>query len=246
MKRLFLVLAAMILMAGSAQADLIAYTSFEEAVLGGKYTDTLDASTNHALINNSGEAIVQYTSVGGELGFSSYYYSTGGAGLTDGDYVGVTDYTGTVSAYTDGTQGFQLSDLDGIMETTIDTVDLTGYTGNTVSMDLFVASTGWEGTEVFRASVLLDNGSEIELLNTSGSDIDELEIEGNWMTLTADLGTATSAQLIFSLESNAADEAIFVDNIRFNGTASTVPIPNGVILLGWGLIGLAGIKRKIS
>jgi 2',3'-cyclic-nucleotide 2'-phosphodiesterase (5'-nucleotidase family) len=200
---------------------LIAYTSFEEPGTGGRYTDTLGSATSHTLINNAGEAPVNYTAAGAELGFSSYYTSTGGEGLTDGDYVGVTTYTPVSDgSFTDGSQGFEMQDTDGIMTTTLDAVDITGYTTVTVSADLFIKADSWEATDVIRIWVTVDGGAEIDLINTAGSDIDDLGIEGSWRLVSADLSDNTTATLHISLEANAANETIWVDNIRFEGDAS--------------------------
>ena len=76
----------------------------------------------------------------GELGFSLYYFSTGGVGLTDGDYTGVRNYTYSVGAYTDGNQGYAMSDPDGIVQLAFDSVS----NADRVSLDLFIESTGWE------------------------------------------------------------------------------------------------------
>jgi hypothetical protein len=204
-----------------ASGTLIAYTSFEEPGTGGKYTDTLGSETDHALVNNSGEAPVNHTATGGELGFSSTYTTTGGTGLTDADYVGVTTYTPVYGgAFTDGSQGFQMQDTDGIMTTTLDPADLSGYVSVTVSADLFVKADSWETADAIRIWAEVAGGTEIDLINTTGSDIDDLGIEGAWMTVTADLSGYTSATLHISLESNAANETIWVDNIKFQGDVS--------------------------
>ena len=52
----------------------------------------------------------------GDLGYTASYISTGSNGLTDGDYFGVTNYASTVGAFTDGDQGYQMSDSDGIIQ----------------------------------------------------------------------------------------------------------------------------------
>ena len=81
-----------------------------------KYFDLDSAATDHPLQNNPGEPDVNYVSVGGEIGYTSYYWNTrDGVGLTDGDWVGPTEYTGDVTAFPDGTKGFQISDADGKM-----------------------------------------------------------------------------------------------------------------------------------
>ncbi|MGD8969489.1 MAG: ExeM/NucH family extracellular endonuclease, partial [Anaerolineae bacterium] len=190
---------------------------------GGQYTDTGDAGTDHALVNNAGEAPVNYTSVGGELGFSSYYYNTrGDVGLTDGDWVGVTSFTGVVGSYPDGSQGFQMSDADGAMRTTLDTVDLTAYPQASVFVQYFVQATGWESNDELRIWVVVDGGAEIDLVNTAGSDIDDLGIEGAWQTAIQNLSGYTEATLHFQLDSNSSSETVYFDNVFFTDTVLSV------------------------
>lgn len=195
---------------------VFAGTSFEEPTTGGQYTDTGDPLTDHALINNAGEAPVNYTSIGGEIGFSSFYFNTrNSTGLTDGDFVGVTNFVGTVGAYTDGTQGFQIGDPDGKMRVTFDAVSLNGESNPEVAIKYFLQETGWETDDVVRIWVVVDGGIEIDLLNTNGSDIDDLGIEGSWLTATANLNTYTTAILNVELDSNSASESIYLDQIEF-------------------------------
>ena len=67
------------------------------------------------------------------MGFSLFYRSTGGVGLTDGDYFGTANYTGTVGNYTDGTQGYQMGDVDGSTTLILDSV-----TADSMALDIFV------------------------------------------------------------------------------------------------------------
>lgn len=230
---------AMLATAAAANAGtVIAYTSFEvpEAV-GGQYVDTLDPLTDHALLDNAGEPIVNFAG-GVELGFSTFYTNTrDSTGTADGDFIGVSDFTGVVGAYTDGLQGFQLQDSDGLLTVSIETVDLTGVDA-LVSIDTFLQGTGWESDDRVRVWVEVDGGQEIDLLNTMGSDIDDLEIEDSWMTLTADLTGFTTATLRFELDSNSASEGLFADNVVF----SVIPAPGAMALFG--LAGLAGTRRR--
>ena len=202
---------------------MFAGTSFEEPFAGAQYADTGDAAVSHPLVNNPGQSYVNYTTVGAELGFSSFYYATGGPGLTDGDFVGGTTFTGAVGSFTDGVQGFQMSDTDGEMETSIDVVNIAGLDSAKVSIDLFVASTTWETSpaDVIRIYVVFEDLSELDLINTTGQDIDLLNIEGSWMTLTGDLTGHTTAELRVSFICNAASEAIYVDNVRFTSQVET-------------------------
>lgn len=207
----------------SGQNTLIAQTSFEEPSLGGKYYDTGDAGTDHALANNPGEMVVNYTSTGGELGFTAYYTNTrDDAGLTDGDFVGVTDYTPESGiSYPDGSKGYELSDPDGRLTITLDQVDISSYSNPEVSLSLFIKETGWEDDDIIRVWITVDGGTEIDLLNTAGQDINSLNMEGSWQSLSANLAGYSHAVLSFELDANAASEAIFIDNIRFQETGAT-------------------------
>jgi len=197
-------------------AQTIAYTSFEEAIATGtQYKDLGDASSDHPLINNSGEPDVNHTSTGGELGFSSHYYNTrNGVGLTDGDYVGVTDYAATVGSFTDGSKGFQMSDIDGFMVTSLDTVDVSNYASVNISLDYYVNEEGYESDDLIHIWIVADDDSETDLLNTQGSDIDDLDIEGRWITLEARVTGQSKIVLKLGLDCNAGFEAVYFDNIQ--------------------------------
>lgn len=197
----------------------LVYTSFEEPLIGDQYADTGDATVDHQLVNNALQAMVEWTATGAEMGFTAWYVNTrGSVGLTDGDYVGVTDYTGGgVGSYPDGFQGYQMSDCDGLMRVDFDTV--TGSGGWNLSLDMFVASTGWEADDAIVVDVVVDGGAVLTILDSSGQDIDDMGIEGAWMNLLQDLTGYTTATLRVSLDSNAGSEAIFMDNIVFSTNA---------------------------
>ena len=186
----------------------VASTSFETPPANaGQYTDTGNAAITHDLVNNAGEPEVDFTASGGEIGYDARYepYDTPDVGLTDGDFVGATNFTGDVGAYSDGAQGYQLSDVDGNMIVEFDVVDFSGYTSNTVSIDYFLNATGYEGDGTVNESGSdririyvkdLTNTTEIDLLNTEGSDIDDLNIEGAWNTLSVSVPDNIMAQLV--------------------------------------------------
>ncbi|NQT96323.1 MAG: lamin tail domain-containing protein [Candidatus Marinimicrobia bacterium] len=224
--RLFFILAVILILSFSYSQSIISYTSFEEPGLGGQYTDTGDAGTDHPLVNNTGEAIVNYDpgTTGSELGFSSYYTNTiGDVGLTDGDYIGVTDYQAAAGiSYPDGDQGFQLSDCDGMVTVTLDTVDLSSASDPSVSCYYFIKEDGYEARDSVRIWVIAD-GTEIDLLNTTGSDIDDLGIEGSWNYLSQSLAGYSEAIFKFELQSNSANEQLFLDYIVFADGIVNVP-----------------------
>ncbi len=209
-----------------AQTSIIASTSFEEpAAVGGQYTDTGDPNVDHALASNPGEPVVNFTSTGGELGFSSFYTNSRGTGvgLTDGDLVGVRNETGDVGAYIDGSQGFEINDPDGVMTVTLDDVDLSGAANPFVTVSYFLNSTSWEADDRARIWVVAD-GVEMDLLNTAGGDIDDLGIEGAWQTVQLDLTGTSLATLHFELDSNAGAENMYVDQIVFSDGALPVEL----------------------
>lgn len=225
----------------SASGDVL-LTSFEDPeAFSNYYIDTLDPLTDHALLDNVGEPWVNWYGGGAEIGFTSYYYNTrNDVGLSDGDFVGVTNYTGTVGAFTDGVNGFELQDTDGAVQTTFDTVNLSGgYT--TLALDLFVQESGWETGDIadtIHIWAMADGSTMVDLIDTTGLDIDDLGIEGYWMTLTVDLSAYSSFALEVYLDSNASAESIFLDNIRL------IPAPGAVTLLGLGGLILARRRRR--
>lgn len=222
----------------AAKASVYAFTSFEEPSVGNQYTDTGDPLVDHALVNNAGEADVNYVAgtnaPGLELGFSAYYTNTrDDVGITDGDFIGIQDYTGVVGAYTDGDQGYELSDCDGLVTVTLDSVAVMGA-NPTVSLDLFVQDTGYETDDRIRVWVET-SGGDIDLFNLSGDDL-EL-VTHDWVTLSTAL-PAGSAVVKFEMDSNSGSEAMYVDNIQFD----TVPEPATLALLGLG--GIALFRRR--
>lgn len=227
MKKITLLLAIFIAVNAFAQ---IASTSFEEpAVFVVQYVDTGDPNVAHDLIDNIDEPFVNWTSTGGEMGFSARYvpYDTPDVGLTDGDFVGVTDFVGTVGAFTDGLNGYQISDADGNFILEFDTVDLSGIATPSVSLDYWISETGYEGDGTVNESGSdrlriyvkdLTNATEIDILDTTGSDINDLLIEGFWITGGANLSPNSNVQLVIEARMNAGAEAFFFDNIVFSGT----------------------------
>lgn len=220
------------------EAATIAATSFENETPGTQYQDTGDPAVDHALLNNPGQSPVNST-VASELGYTASYQNTlNGVGLTDGDFVGISNFTGDVGAFTDGVQGYQLSDTDGQMTVTFAAVDLTGETDVVFSLDYFANSTGWEIGDLLQISLTTDLGTTF-IINTIGSDIDDLMIEGRWVTASIPIpDAATTATATVSFTSNSASESLYLDNVRFE----VVPEPSTSLLVGLAIFGL--IRRR--
>ena len=228
MKKITFLAAILISAASFAQ---IATTSFEEPeAVGGQYTDTGDPAVAHDLIDNAGEPFVNYPATGGEIGYSASYapYDEPSVGLTDGDFVGVTTFTPTGDdPYPDGVQGYQISDVDGNYFLEFDVVDLTGASSPSLSFDYYLTEGGYEGdgtvneegSDRLRIFVRdLTNGTELDIIDTTGSDINDLGIEGVWITGTVDLLPNTDIQLVVEVRCNAGSEAFFFDNLVVNGS----------------------------
>jgi len=212
--------AATFVLGSTVLGTVIQSESFETYTTGSGYYVDADAVTDHWLVNYDDHTV-------SGTGWGTYYTNTrNGSGLSDGDYFGVTSYDGAVGSFTDGVQGFQMSDVDGMATLVFDAVE--GATG--VSFDLFVDGTGWEGDDMIKIEV-----GGVVLLDTTGSDIDDDfgYLEEAWTTF-----NGGSGELRISLDSNSGPEAIFIDNIQWTG----VPAPGALALLG--LAGLATRRRR--
>jgi len=214
--------------AGTASADLLYGTSFEDVNdLGGKYFDTGDAATDHWLSNNAGEAAVN------GLGFDAWYgaFDPAGVGLTDGDYVGVTNYG--PGGY-EGDQSYQMSDSDGNME-----LHFNGYEGSAsmVSLAIFIADTGYEAADNFSIHWGADplDGTLYSLVDTELEDA-----AGVWLFLEFDVSALGAGHLHVRGASNSGSEAYYIDAVSVYG--AVVPAPGALALLG--IAGLARRRRK--
>ncbi|MEZ4874318.1 MAG: T9SS type A sorting domain-containing protein [Flavobacteriaceae bacterium] len=243
MKKITLLAALFI---GATSFAQIASTSFEEEVIvagvnDGKYFDTGDANVAHDLVNNPLETPVDQSG-GTELGVNARYtpYDTPDVGLTDGDFVGVTNFTPSAEVlYTDGIQGYQISDTDGNFILEFDPVDLSATSSPSVTLDYILGINGdgssgnYEGDGTINESTSdrlriyvkdLDAATEIDLFNSTGFDLDEfVPIDGgtgnyilSWQTAAANL-PASNVQLVIEARCSASAEVFFFDNVVFSG-----------------------------
>jgi hypothetical protein len=63
----------------------------------------------------------------------------------------------------------------------------------------------------------LTNLTETDILNTTGNDINDLGIEGYWITRTASLLPNIDAQLVIEARTNSGAEAFYFDNVIVQG-----------------------------
>ena len=237
-----------------ALGGFIAVTSFENQPVPTSppplYVDTGNPSADHDLVNNPGQPLVDSLGGQSDLGFDATYIDTpnGSTGLTDGDAVGVTEIPpeppSVVVPFPDGNQGYAMEDPDGKMLLTFDPVDLVGHIGKMVMLDLYIGKTQWDVQDKIVATVTTDVG-DFTLLDTTGFDIDDLQIEGFWMTISAAIPDAASTgTLKVSLESNATDEELWLDNVRF--TSAPEPAAQTLLILGalFGLVRYRAPRRR--
>jgi len=203
-------------------ATVIASTSFENETATTTYIDTGDSSKNHDLVNNAGESLVDSTKASasaGDLGFNAAFINTGDdGGLTEGDDVGVTNLPSQVGKFSQGVQGYQFEDTDGVVVLNFDPVDITAHENVSLSVDIFMVATTWEPSDWVHIYVETDSG-RVTMLNTKENDIDDIAIDGNtiegaWSTLKAEI-KGDKASLVVAFESNSNNETMYIDNVVF-------------------------------
>ncbi len=240
MKKLLFAMMLLIVLSTIVNAQMLFKTSFEnEKAFPGKYTDTGDASKNHQLLNNPNEPIVNSTSSSqshGDLGFKASYINTRDSmGLTNGVYFGVIKTKSTVGEFSDGNQGYVLSDCDGKAQLTFDSMDLSNSLAVKISVDIFIKDTSYEGNDSLLVALKPSNSpvNAAVLLDLSGDEIENNSKNGTWQTITAtitDTSKLNSAQLYIEFDSNSTDERVYIDNIR----VESVPEPTAISTIAVG------------
>ncbi len=212
------------LASGCSGTYVVAHTSFEDpfTISSVKYTDTGNESIDRYLWNNANEPHIAHNqTTGSEMGFSLYYESNGGVGLTDGDYFGTINYTGTVGNFTNGDNGYQMSDVDGITILQLDSVS-----AETLTFDMFLQDTAYETSSPVDYLIITFKGanSDVSILDTTGYDIDASfsSYLGTWTTTTVSISTAGQGFLEVEFSSNSAMEALYLDNIEFTSSSQLV------------------------
>lgn len=254
----FLLLSTLFLMAAasSAHADVLMLQDFN-AVPGGNFLNE-ELSDGSQLLGTSRN---QATS-GSDLGFQTFWFDTRSEGTgpsvggESGDFIGTTASSGGGSPDNDASghlmseglfQSYEFNDVDGRVDLVFDTVDVSGFTGVTLSLDYWINDTGYESEDAFSVS-LFDGTNTFALLNIVGNDLESvasLDVENTtWRSLNVDLDSlglaSNNLTLTVSVDNNASAENIFVDNVSFQA----VPEPSTYALFGLGSVLLYFIKRR--
>lgn len=211
-----------VMVSGTVEYDyqLIAYTSFEEPQgYDVDYVDTGDPSVDHELVNNPGQAPVQYTSVGGELGFRTFYISTGGIGATDGDDLGVTTKTSIVGEHLDGVQSYYADDTDGIIRLVLDPIDVSNLSQLKISLG-YLMNYGFDPDDFIKIYVENED-TRLYLLNVNGTDIVAQGLDDQkWRIIEANLNALIGPKpinIVFEVETDSSSEEVYFDDIKVFG-----------------------------
>jgi len=211
---------------GCTSYSVTAYTSFEDPFTNGaKYYDTGNQSQSRYLWNNANEPHIAHNqTTGSEMGFSLFYRSTGGVGLTDGDFFGTANYTGTVGNYTDGAQGYQMGDVDGSATLILDSV-----AADSLALDIFIQGGSSNSYEASDNLIVRFVGatSTVELVNVTGATGGSnnggfATYMGVWTSLSGDISSLGQGNLEIEFISNSQTESVYVDNVAFTSSSQLV------------------------
>ncbi|MFL2956568.1 MAG: beta strand repeat-containing protein [Candidatus Thalassarchaeaceae archaeon] len=172
-----------------------------------------------------------------DLGYTAYVThasaQTTSDGFTDGDYVGVTDYTGHFGGSNTGSNHYQVSDSDGIFSLNFDPLR-----ADSVSLAVAVADTGWESADYLYIA-FVGSESTVVIYDSTGTDLDDSTAwtEGVWTTMTADISAAGGGHLTFESSSNSASEAFGIDSVVFSDSSGATIAATDFEYLGGSVFG---------
>jgi hypothetical protein len=238
MKDVILVLAAILLIAASASADIVLFEDFEDAAVC--YTTSVpeftDGSGDFFIRTDDSDngAFVEYTGKQGDYYFAGMDLNGEGATLPlTMSFSGID-----ISGYTDLTfSSLFAEDDDGTSEDW----DLSDY----VHIDYQIDGGGYQALIWFESIPDGDSYNSVPALDTDfDGNGDGKVLTDTFDLFTADItGTGSTLDLRFTFQLNAGDEDIAIDNVQIEGV-NPVPVPAAAWLLGSGFVGLIGLRRK--
>jgi hypothetical protein len=131
--------------------------------------------------------------------------------------VGVTTSTAEVGEFLDGTQGYQLEDIDGILMVEFDRVevDTNVNPSSGVQIQFFPRDTGYESDDNLTIKAIVERGNvseTVELTNISGNDIEAAA--GRWnLANTGFLNGVTAYTLIIEAANDSGNEDLYFDQM---------------------------------
>ena len=204
------------------------------------YSDPGDPAVQHELMDFNGIP-VRLPGSGTNMGFISEFVpsrtgASGADGLTDQDAFGVAGpiqiSAEILNPAIEGEQAFLMADPDGHVNLYFDYVNLAGTSNPSMSLQYFLSLTSWENSDGANdrlyVRVEIDNcanATTITLLDTDGGgsggggggDINDLNIENAWNTLSVSLQPYIDcrAQLIIEFDANSSNERLVLDDVNF-------------------------------
>ena len=250
----FLAVGLFVFTSASVSAVRIAGTSFENEISRrGPYinpaADGRPAGTQSVDLTNQAddpatpkrdETVIVNSTVEDELGYEARWVdSRDAAGLADGADIGVYGDTGLVPPYPHGRNAYRLSDTQGKLILSFDTVDVAAYRDVSVALDLCVIDHNHESGDTIAVTVTAD-GADREVLRLHGTDgkaesgaDDNPELEarkGVWTTVRSDLPAGTrEVSLSVSCDTNARAEGVYIDNVRIEGEPAGAARQGGTV-----------------
>ena len=214
-KVLFFVVCILFLLAGGAQADFSA-----DLYLGGNFNNNIPLIVGGSPVSDGGGSIYQSTLNQVNL---PWVYCVGRTTtvVVPGDY-GNTYVTTTGQVYDNGFGG----------PTSLNPVPYAGQVA--WLLGTYASSTGVDQVAL-QAAIWHEVDSNVSLSSSSSS-------WSNYQAYLAALGTNTGDITQFLWLSPSQDGSNFYQGLV---TLNTVPIPSAIWLLGSGLMGLAGIRRRL-
>lgn len=198
-------------------------------------TFTTDSLPSGGQLTNTGSFNVG----GAGLGFQTFWFDTRGEGTgpvtpsnDSSDFIGVNTFSGSnaPNVAPDGTpvssseRNFEFNDGDGRLDLVFEALNISGFSDRALRFNYWINSTGYESDDAFfftlsdgTNSQTFLNFGEPELESNASPD----DGNANWKTATINLddlisgGFGETLTLTISVDTNAGDENIFVDNIEF-------------------------------
>jgi len=206
------------------------FTSFEEPEAG--EINNYSSSNGTEQTNNPGENPVDYTSVGGELGFNTSYVPGQEGGADSGLLFGVTKFTADanweydIGSFADGDQAYATSDADGLMEIVFDEITLPNNSSFLiVDLQTYFVSASWESDDEFDVFWRTEDGDEL-IISLRANDNEEMTdspdgsgnvITDQWTLLQGNVENIKTGRLVIQIGTDSGSEICFIDDIIIKG-----------------------------
>lgn len=202
-------------------------TSFEEPFGNDQpYNKPGDATDGNELSNNPGERSVQYTAIGNgidnEIGFTTFVkFAPGNVGWTS-EKIGVSSEDAILaSGFADGSQAYELEDTDGSLLIVFDKVEVDNSINKITGVEIkyYIDRSGYESGDFIKITADIErvDGTQetLVLLDINGTDIENTNIEEQWLTATSGLlQNVVSYTLTVEADTSADGETFFFDDMK--------------------------------